>query len=109
MHRDMHWNQVPTNEHQGTMDPIQEGLANLIIISMKNTLQLVQNTKGNESLEPQMLLSIRRQAFRWGNEDNLVARNSLTSSSWRQKHHQIRKERLPASSCTPTAVNVILP
>lgn len=44
--------------HQGTMDPIQERLANLIITGMKNTLHLVQNTKGNKSLEPQMLLSI---------------------------------------------------
>ena len=33
-----------------------------------------------------------------------MAINSLTSSSWRQKHHQVCKESLPASSCTPTAV-----
>lgn len=89
--------------HQGTTGPIQERLANLIITDMKNILHLVQNTKGNESLEPQMYLSIHEWAFRWGNEDNLVAGNSLTFSSWRQTHHQVWKESLPPSSCIPTA------
>lgn len=100
MHRDPGASQWA---HQGTTGPIQERLANLIITDMKNILHLVQNTKGNESLEPQMCLSIHEWAFRWGNEDNLVAGNSLTFSSWRQTHHQVWKESLPPSSCIPTA------
>ena len=100
MHRDPGASQWA---HQGTMGHIQERLANLIITDMKNILHLVQNTKGNESLEPQMCLSIHEWAFRWGNEDNLVAGNSLTFYSWRQTHHQVCKESLPPSSCIPTA------
>lgn len=98
---------VPTNEHtRNYRSCIQIDSANLIIISMKNTLHLFRIIKENESLSHKCSHQ-HEWAFRWGNEDNLVARNFLTSSSVAETSSGTKGKSVCILLCTPTAKSTL--